>query len=105
MPDRGDDDRMIEYRQYGELDNDDPLLQVKVLAVRVSNLTREKERIEQNLKEEVTERRRLEDRVAGMERSFQRGAGALVVLPVLGTLIGIVMAYGKVILAPWTGGK
>lgn len=84
--------------EFGE---DDPLFQVKMISMRVDVLTREKEQIEAELKEEERERKKLEERVAGMERSFQRGAGALIALPIIGTLIGLLLAYGKVIFAPW----
>jgi hypothetical protein len=36
-----------------------------------------------------------------MERTFQRGAGALIVLPVIGTIVGLLLAYGSVIFRPW----
>lgn len=78
-----------------------PLFQVKLLAGRVDVLTKEKEDIEQDLRDERKKRGDLETRVATMEKSFQRGAGALIVLPIIGTFIGIVLAYGKVIFKPW----
>lgn len=73
--------------------------------MRVDALTREKEQIEAELKEEENARKELERRVANMEKSFQRGAGALIVMPIFGTLIGILFAYGKIIFAPWLGNK
>jgi hypothetical protein len=36
-----------------------------------------------------------------MEASFQRGVGMLMLLPILGTAIGLIIAYGKFIFAPW----
>lgn len=66
----------------------DPESRIKFLAYRVSVLTREKES--------------LEVRVAKMEKSFNMGAGILLVLPVLGSAIGLILAFGKVIFAPWT---
>lgn len=88
-------------KDYGEFDENDPRYQVRILALRVDNLGKEKEEIESDLREERSERKKLEDRVSNMERSFQRGFGMLIVIPVLGTLVGLVFAYGKVIFAPW----
>lgn len=65
----------------------DPDARIKLLAYRVSTLTREKEA--------------LEVRVAKMEKSFNMGAGILLVLPVLGSAIGLILAFGKFIFAPW----
>jgi hypothetical protein len=65
----------------------DPQSQIKFLAYRVSVLTREKES--------------LEVRVAKMEKSFNMGAGILLVMPVLGSAIGLILAFGKIIFAPW----
>jgi len=101
MSDEKDHHDHMEYRQYGELDNDDPRLQVKILALRIDNLTREKEHIEAELKEEERARKDLDIRVASMEKSFQRGAGALIVMPVVGTFVGLLLAYGRTIFAPW----
>lgn len=81
-------------RQYKEFDEHDPAFQVRILSLRVDALTKEKEDIEKSSRE-------LEGRVAAMERSFQRGAGALIVLPIVGTVVGLLFAYGKIIFAPW----
>lgn len=97
MPDKDKDP----LRQYKEFDESDPSFQVRILALRVDVLTKEKEEIEEELREERKERKLLEDRVGAMERSFQRGAGALIVLPVIGTIVGVLFAYGKTIFAPW----
>ena len=70
--------------------------QVALLAMRVENLGREKEAIERSLE-------RAETRLATMEKAFQRGAGIMMILPFAGTAIGLLLAYGKVIFAPWTG--
>lgn len=88
-------------RQYKEFDENDPAFLVKLLGIRMDALTKEKEDIEKELSCEKQERRELEGRVAAMERSFQRGAGALIVLPVVGTIVGLLFAYGKIIFAPW----
>jgi hypothetical protein len=80
--------------QYMEFDEDDPRFQVKILAMRVDTLTKEKEEIEHR-------ERDLEQRVAAMERTFQRGAGAMIVIPIVGAVVGFLFAYGKIIFAPW----
>jgi phosphoribosylaminoimidazole (AIR) synthetase len=69
-------------------DTADPEVRLRLLAYRVSVLTREKEN--------------LEVRVAKMEKSFNMGAGILLVLPMLGSLVAIMMAYGRAIFKPWT---
>lgn len=65
----------------------DPESKIKFLALRVSVLTREKEE--------------LELRVSKIEKSFNMGAGILLVLPVLGSIIGMALAFGKQIFKPW----
>jgi hypothetical protein len=92
-------------RQFMEFDEDDPRFQVRILGLRVDVLTREKEGLEKDLASETTKREKLDERVAAMEKTFQRGAGVMLVLPILGAAIGIILAYGKIIFAPWTGGK
>ena len=103
MPE-GNDDPLNKIRQYMEWDENDPRFQVKMLGMRVETLTKEKEAIEEELREERTARIDLDKRVAAMERTFQRGAGAMIVLPIIGTVMGVLLAYGKVIFAPWIGG-
>lgn len=98
MPNKPPDDPLRTYKEFNE---DDPAFQVRILSLRVDTLTREKEEIEGDLNAERLERKLLDDRVAVIERSFQRGAGALIVLPIMGTLVGLLFAYGKVIFAPW----
>lgn len=87
----------------------DPAVQILLLAQRVENLGREKEELERDLERERAERENhekdMDKRIAKMERSFQRGAGIIMILPVLGTAMGILIAYGKVIFAPWTNVK
>lgn len=95
-------DKEHPLRQYMEFDEDDPRFQVKILGMRVDALTKEKEAIESELQEERTERKLLDDRVAKMEQTFQRGAGAMIVIPIVGAIIGFLFAYGRVIFAPWT---
>ena len=77
-----------------EFDENNPYYQIRLLAQRVDQLTKEKEEAEDNI-------RNLQERIATMERSFQRGAGALIVLPIVGTIVGVLFAYGKIIFAPW----
>lgn len=83
-------------RVYKEFDENDPAFLIRILSLRVDALTKEKEQIEEN-------ERKLETRIAAMEKSFQRGAGILMVLPILGTLGGLLLAYGKTLLKPWAG--
>jgi hypothetical protein len=84
-----------------EFDEEDPRYQVRILAMRLDTLGKEKERLESELKGERTERLELDGRVSAMEKSFQRGFGMLVIIPVLGTIAGLISAYGKVVFAPW----
>lgn len=92
-----------------EFNPNNPGTQIALLAMRVENLGKEKEALERAMDRERAERaeqeEKLEARIAAMERSFQRGAGIMMVLPIVGTVVGILLAYGKVIFAPWTGGK
>lgn len=88
---------------FNEFNPNNPYTAVAMLGVRVDNLGKEKEALERQLERERDDRAELEKRVAAMERSFQRGAGILMVLPILGTVVGIFLAYGKAIFAPWTG--
>jgi hypothetical protein len=97
MPDK----KYPDARSFMEFSEDDPRFQVRILSIRVDNLGKEKEDIEKELADERVARKALEDRIAVMERSFQRGAGALIILPIVGTVVGILFAYGKVIFAPW----
>ena len=94
-------------QSYDDIDPGDQRVQIALLAMRVENLGREKEALEQDLERECAEREysesELEKRIAKMERSFQRGAGIIMVLPVLGGIAGVLLAYGKAIFAPWTG--
>lgn len=102
MPDKG---RYVDPMEYAAFDETDPRFQVRILSMRVDALTQEKEDIERDLNEERSERKKLDERVASMERTFQRGAGVMLVLPIVGAAIGIILAYGKIIFAPWTGTK
>lgn len=90
MPDKHDP-----LRIYKEFNENDPDFLIRILSMRVDALVKEKEELEEK-------ERDLEKRMERMERSFQRGAGILLVLPFLGTAAGILIAYGKVIFAPWT---
>jgi transposase len=83
-------------RAYKEFDENDPAFLIRILSLRVDALTKEKEELE-------AKERELEKRMAKMENSFQRGAGILMVLPIVGTLVGLLFAYGRVIFKPWTG--
>lgn len=87
---------------FDEFNPNNPYTAIALLGERVNNLGKEKEAIERDLKEERGERAELEKRVAIMERSFQRGAGIMMAVPIVGTLIGILLTYGKTIFRPWT---
>jgi hypothetical protein len=78
-----------------------PYVAIALLGERVNNIGKEKEMIERSLEEERRQRRALEDRIVKMEISFQRGAGILMVLPIVGGFVGFLAAYWKAILAPW----
>jgi hypothetical protein len=80
--------------QIGEFDEKDPRFSIKILSYRIDQLVKEKAEDESKIE-------KLEERIAGMERTFQRGAGALIVLPVIGTIVGLLLAYGSVIFRPW----
>lgn len=92
-----DEDRpfIVEKKWVQALHPEDPEVQVFILATRVEALTKEKEKIEKQYAA-------LAERVAKMERTFNMGAGVLLVIPFLGTAIGVAIAYGKAILKPWT---
>jgi len=60
---------------------------LKFLSYRVSVLCKEKEE--------------LEARVARLEKLVTMGAGILVVLPIVGSAMGILLAFGKQIFRPW----
>lgn len=88
---------------FDEFNPNNPYTAIALLGERVNNLGKEKETLERDLEEERKERSDLEKRVATMEKSFQRGAGVLMVIPMIGTVITILLIYGKTIFAPWTG--
>jgi hypothetical protein len=80
--------------QVGEWDENDPRFGIRLLSLRVEQLVKEKAEDELKLSE-------LTKRVASMEKTFQRGAGALIVMPIIGTIVGLLFAYGSVIFKPW----
>lgn len=90
----------------GEFDEGDLRYQIKILGYRVEALTKEKEEIERALEKEHESRAKreqeLENRILIMEKSFQRGAGMMMLLPIVGTIVGMLFAYGKTIFKPWT---
>lgn len=94
---------------WNDFNPNNPYTQLALLAQRVDALCKEKEELEMELARERKERSeheaKLELRLAKIENSFQRGAGILMILPILGTIVGLVLAYGKTIFAPWTGSK
>lgn len=94
---------MVDIPEFNDFNPNNPYTALALLGERVNNLGKEKEALERDLEKERKDRAALETRVAAMERSFQRGAGVLMVLPIVGTAIGILLAYGKAIFKPWTG--
>lgn len=94
---------------FDDFNPNNPYTAIALLGERVNNLGKEKEQLESKLERECALReaheKDVEERIAKMEKSFQRGAGIIMVLPILGTVIGILLAYGKAIFAPWTGSK
>ena len=85
----------------------DPSVQILLLAQRLETLGREKEAIERDLEQERAEREKseneLEQRIAKIENSLGKGAGILIGLATVGSIGGVLMAWGKTIFAPWTG--
>jgi hypothetical protein len=88
--------------EFDDFNPNNPFTALALVSERVANLGREKEALEKALEKEQETRAQLELRVAKMEAAFQRGAGMLMLLPILGTAIGIILTYGKTIFAPWT---
>lgn len=64
-----------------------PEEKIRFLAYRVQVLTKENED--------------LEDRVGKLEKTFHMGAGILLVIPVIGSAVGVVIAFGQKIFKPW----
>ena len=81
-------------RQDGEFDEHSAIFQVRLLAQRVDTLTREKERIEAEARDD-------RKRIAKIEYALAVGWGVLIVIPILGAVLGFLFAYGKVIFGPW----
>ena len=86
---------VVDKKWRQALHPEDPEVQVYVLASRVEALTKEKEKLEKDYTS-------LNTRVLKMEKSFDRGAGILLVMPVIGAAIGLLLSYWKVLSKPWT---
>lgn len=88
-------------------DPNNPYTAIAILGERIKTLVREKESLERALEKEREDRclneAAFEKRMAEIEKSFQRGAGVMLVLPLIGGAIGVLIAYGKTIFRPWTG--
>ncbi len=95
------DKKYPDPRQFMEFDEDDPRYQVRILSLRLDTLTKEKEDIEDELRDEKSERKKLDVRVAAMEKTFQRGAGMMILIPVIGAIFGVLISYGNIIFSPW----
>jgi hypothetical protein len=92
---------------FDEFNPNNPYTALALLAERVKNLGKEKEDLERDLEQERAERedreRELEARISKIEGSIGRGIGILIGLSAVGTLGGVLLAYGKAIFAPWLG--
>lgn len=105
---------MTEPTDINRFDPNNPAVQILLLAQRVENLGKEKEGIERDLERERAERenseketsireKNLEERIAKIEGSLGKGAGILIGLATVGSIGGVLMAWGKTIFAPWMG--
>ena len=85
-----------------------------VLAFRVETLTKEKEEVERDLREERAERirqveaaaearRKLEELIATMEGYVQSGKGFMLSITIIGEALGFAATYWKSIFGPWRG--
>lgn len=81
-------------RTYKEFDENDPAFQVRILSIRVDALTKEKEDLERRLGDD-------EKRISKIEGSLGKGAGIMIGLASIGSIGGLLLAYGKTIFAPW----
>lgn len=82
--------------EFDEFNPNNPYTAIALLGERVKNLGIEKEALER--REDA-----LEQRIAKLEASYGKGAGILIGLGTVGTIGGILLAYGKAIFAPWAG--
>lgn len=77
-------------------DPNHPSVQILLLSQAVETLRREKEALEDKARDQ-------ELRLKKIERSFNMGAGIMIVVPILGTAFGMILAFGNKIFKPWTG--
>lgn len=87
-------DKHDPLRTYKEFDENDPAFLIRILSLRVDALTKEKEDLEKR-------EQNLEERIAKIEGALGRGAGILIGLSAVGTMVGLLGAYGKAIFKPW----
>jgi hypothetical protein len=92
----------------GEFDaKHEPEQAIRILAFRVVALTKEKEGLEQKLKDETQSRVLAESdlgaRLATMEKSYQRGIGIFWALTAMGSVIGFILATSKSVVSIWQG--
>ena len=85
-----------DMKMWSALDPNLPGAQLFILGERVKALTIEKEKLE-------VDYRQLNERVQKMESTFNKGAGMLLLLPIVGTITTLIVAYGGRIFSPWTG--
>lgn len=88
--------------KFDDFNPNNPYTALALLSARVETLGKEKEALERELEAEENERKDLEKRVAKMEKSFQRGAGMMIMLPIIGTAVGAAFAFAKILFG---GGK
>lgn len=69
-------------------DTSDPEVRLRLLAYRVSVLTKEKED--------------MEERLSRMEKVYNMGAGILWAIPFVAGLFGFIAAYWETIFSPWS---
>lgn len=88
---------------YGEFNEKNPWYRLKILADRVDALTREKEKLESDMRETRSDMREARKDIEGIRRSISRGAGVLLAFPIFGSALGILIAYGKYIFGTGKG--
>lgn len=87
---------MSEPTELDEFNPNNPYTAIALLGERVKGIVEREKAIKQREDE-------LEARIAKIEGSLGKGAGILIGLASVGTIGGFLLAYGKMIFAPWTG--
>lgn len=81
-------------RLWETFDPQNPAVQILLLSARVDALTKENSAYLNKCMD-------LDKRVGELEGALKKGAGILIGLTTVGTALGILLAYGKTIFAPW----